>query len=82
MVQGRLQFAGKDIPVVVGGVVVNPGDMVVADGDGVIVVPRALARQVAEIAHGVLEDDKAGRRKLYDALGRALDDSVRGDDEN
>jgi len=76
MVQGRLQFAGKDIPVVVGGVVVNPGDVVVADGDGVIVVPRKVARQVAELALGVLKDDKAGRRALYQALGMPPDDSV------
>jgi len=58
--------------------VVNPGDVVVADGDGVIVVPRGLACQVAEVAHGVLQDDKAGRRKLYLDLGIAPDDSVRG----
>jgi regulator of RNase E activity RraA len=76
MVQGRLQFAGKDIPVAVGGVVVNPGDVVVADGDGVIVVPRKAARQVAELAHGILKDDKAGRRKLYEAIGMPLDDTV------
>ncbi len=76
MVQGRVQFAGKNITVVVGGVVVNPGDVVVADGDGVIVVPRKAARQVAEIALGVLKDDKAGRRRLYAALGMPLDDTV------
>ena len=76
MVQGRVQFHAKDVPVVVGGVVVHPGDVVVADGDGVIVVPRKAARQVAELARGVLDDDKAGRRRLYQALGMPLDDTV------
>ena len=38
MVQVRLQFDAKDIPVAVGGVQVRLGDMIVADGDGVIVV--------------------------------------------
>jgi 4-hydroxy-4-methyl-2-oxoglutarate aldolase len=77
MVQGRLQFDVKDIPVNVGGVLVQPGDVVVADGDGVIVVPRASARDVARYAHRELSSDKEARRKLYDALGMTLDDTVK-----
>jgi regulator of RNase E activity RraA len=76
MVQGRLRFDDMNVPVNVGGVLVHPGDIVVADGDGVIVVPRALARDVAKYAHRELANDKAGRRKLYEALGRELDDTV------
>lgn len=76
MVQGRLQFDTKDVPVSVGGVLVRPGDMVVADGDGVIVVPRDKAFDVATYAHRELENDKQGRRKLYEALGMPLDDTV------
>jgi regulator of RNase E activity RraA len=37
-------------PVAVGGVVVSPGDIVVADGDGVVVVPLRNAAHVAEVA--------------------------------
>jgi len=77
MVQGRVQFDAKDVPVSVGGVLVHPGDVVVADGDGVIVVPRGIAAEVARYARRELEGDKAGRRKLYEALGRELDDTVR-----
>jgi|UniRef100_A0A7C4PKC4 4-hydroxy-4-methyl-2-oxoglutarate aldolase len=76
MVQGRLQFDAQDIPVEVGGVTVYPGDVVVADGDGVVVVPRALAREVARYAHQEMSSDKASRRKMYEALGLPLDDSV------
>jgi regulator of RNase E activity RraA len=76
MVQGRLRFDDMDVPVSVGGVQVNPGDVVVADGDGVIVVPRAMAVDVARYAHQELANDKVGRRKLYEALGRELDDTV------
>jgi regulator of RNase E activity RraA len=77
MVQGRLRFDAKDVPVVVGGVTVYPGDVVVADGDGVIVVPRKIARDVAKYAQRELTNDKAGRRKLYQDLGMPLDDTVK-----
>jgi 4-hydroxy-4-methyl-2-oxoglutarate aldolase len=76
MVQGRLRFDAMEVPVSVGGVLVHPGDVVVADGDGVIVVPRAMAVDVAQYAHQELANDKVGRRKLYEALGRELDETV------
>ncbi len=76
MVQARLAFDSKDIPVCVGGVTVKPGDVVVADGDGVVIVPRAMAEEVARYAHQELKKDKVGRRKLYDALGMKPDSTV------
>jgi regulator of RNase E activity RraA len=76
MVQGRLQFADADLPVEVGGVVVNPGDVVVADGDGVIVVPCDAADDVAALAREVLDSDRAARRQHYEEAGRELDDTV------
>jgi regulator of RNase E activity RraA len=42
-------------PVAIGGALVMPGDIVVADGDGVIVVPRDRARSVAAFAREVME---------------------------
>lgn len=74
---GRNEIESVNRPVVIGGVTVMPGDVVVADGDGVIVVPRAVAREVAAYAHAVIEADKAGRRALYKALGLEEDASVR-----
>jgi 4-hydroxy-4-methyl-2-oxoglutarate aldolase len=35
-----------NVPIACGGVVVNPGDIVVADEDGIVVVPRSLAGEV------------------------------------
>ena len=44
------RFAGANIPVVCDGVHVNAGDIVVADADGVVVVPRAKAADVLAAA--------------------------------
>jgi regulator of RNase E activity RraA len=76
MVQGRLRYDAQDVPVCLGGVTVHPGDVVVADGDGAIVVPQAVACDVARLAREVHESDKVNRRRHYDALGRAHDDTL------
>lgn len=73
----RNEVESVNRPVVVGGVLVNPGDVIVADGDGVVVVPRDVALQVAEFAHKIIEGDKAGRRELYKKLGLPADASVK-----
>ncbi len=77
MVQGRLQFDVMDIPVQAGGVTVNPGDVVAADGDGVIVVPRKIAPDAAMYALRELRKDKVNRKKLYEDMGLPPDDTVR-----
>ena len=74
---GRNEIESVNRPVVVGGALVMPGDVIVADGDGVIVVPRRCAKEVAEYARKILDGDKAGRRKRYEELGLPLDDSVK-----
>src|SRR5688572_9970440 len=74
---GRNEVESVNRPVVVGGVLVKPGDVIVADGDGVVVVPRDVALKVAEFAHKIMESDKAGRRELYKKLGLPEDPSVR-----
>ncbi len=44
------RFAGAQIPLVCNGVPVNPGDIVVADSDGVAVIPKAQAQPVLNLA--------------------------------
>jgi 4-hydroxy-4-methyl-2-oxoglutarate aldolase len=73
---GRNEIIDVQRPVVVGGVLVHPGDVVVADSDGVVVVPRRVAVRVGQIAYQELADDMVGRRELYEELGRELDDTV------
>ncbi|MCB0688219.1 MAG: RraA family protein [Saprospiraceae bacterium] len=73
---GRNEIESVQKTVQVGGVQINPGDVVVADGDGVIVVPRKYAKRVAEAAQIILDGDKNGRRALYKQLGIPLDFTV------
>jgi regulator of RNase E activity RraA len=47
---GHYRFAGASIPVICDGVPVNAGDIVAADADGVVVVPRASAVQALKLA--------------------------------
>lgn len=76
---GRNEVESVNKPVSVGGVLINPGDVVVADGDGVVIVPRQYAPQVAEFAREILEKDKTGRRGLYESLNMELDQTVETD---
>jgi len=74
---GRNELESVNRPIVCGGVLVMPGDVIVADGDGVVVVPRAKAEAVAKYARKIMDGDKAGRRDLYKALKIKEDDSVK-----
>jgi 4-hydroxy-4-methyl-2-oxoglutarate aldolase len=74
---GRNEIESINRPIACGGVLVEPGDIIVADGEGVIVVPRGVAKDVAEYARATLDKDKTGRRGLYQKLGIAPDDSVK-----
>lgn len=74
---GRNEVESVNKPIVCGGVTVMPGDVIVADGDGVIVVPRTRAEEVAKYAQAVIAKDKNARRDIYKQLGLPEDPSVK-----
>jgi regulator of RNase E activity RraA len=47
---GHYKFAGSQIPVVIDGVTIHPGDIITADNDGVVIVPRARAVEILLLA--------------------------------
>ncbi len=51
--KGRIQLAGLQVPVIIGGVTVNPGDILRGDPDGVVAIPRARAAEVLAIAEDI-----------------------------
>jgi regulator of RNase E activity RraA len=74
---GRMITDSVNFPVSVGGVTVFPGDVIVADGDGVIVVPRAHALEVGKLAREIYVGDEKGRARHYEKLNIPLDSTVK-----
>lgn len=65
---GRNELESVNRPVTIGGVLVRPGDVVMADGDGVVVVPRERAEEVANAALPFL--DNIGRERYIKETGK------------
>lgn len=74
---GRLIAESYNFPVNCGGVLVYPGDVIVADGDGVIVVPREHALEVGRLARGINDEDEASRGERFNRLGIPPDETVK-----
>lgn len=53
-----------NVPVACAGVVVNPGDIIVGDDDGIVVVPQAWAEAVLDEARGRIADEAAWYERL------------------
>jgi 4-hydroxy-4-methyl-2-oxoglutarate aldolase len=64
--QGTVKNVPGDvnIPVVCAGVLVNPGDVIVGDADGVVVVAREAAEQVAQASQERLAKEEKSRERL------------------
>jgi 4-hydroxy-4-methyl-2-oxoglutarate aldolase len=62
--KGRATVAGYDVPVRCGGVLVNTGDVLFAEVDGVVVIPEKIAPEVLERALEVAERENRVRNDL------------------
>jgi 4-hydroxy-4-methyl-2-oxoglutarate aldolase len=69
---GRNEVESVNRPVIVGGVLVKPGDVIVSDGDGMIVVPRAHATEVAVSCPAGLNPQSCGSRRAPDLSRRSM----------
>jgi 4-hydroxy-4-methyl-2-oxoglutarate aldolase len=56
---GRGRVMAYDVPIRCGEVLVRPGELIFADYDGIVVIPKQVEREVLELAR-----DKAGKESL------------------
>ena len=76
MDQGRIQYENHNCRINCDGVCVEPGDFVVADNDGVIVVPKDVVYDVIKWGTQEMNNDKPARKYYYMKAGLPVDDSV------
>ena len=62
--RGRIKVVSINEPVACGGAHVSPGDVIVADGSGVVCVPAQHAERVAELAERYAADDRLAEGEL------------------
>ena len=72
---GHYKFGGANIPLMCDGVQVQPGDIVSADADGVVVVPRAKAEEILALAQQM--DFKEHSMYPFIEKFRSLQEAVR-----
>lgn len=76
IIPGRIETVEVQGTVSCGGVQVQPGDLVGCDNDGILVVPARIAAEVVPHALAILLHDMKGRRRLYEKLGKPMDETV------
>lgn len=69
---GRDEVVETDAPIVCGGVRIASGDLVVADRDGVVVVPRAVEDETLELALRKVEGEDVVRRELANGMAASV----------
>lgn len=72
---GHYRFDGANIPLTCDGVLVSPGDIVVADSDGVAIVPRAKAADVLATAQDM--DFKEHSMYAYIEKLKSIEEAVK-----
>lgn len=72
MFSGRKEELSINVPIACGGVVVNPGDFVVADLMGVTVIPQERAAEVVALAQEQAQREEETRKWV--AQGKTVED--------
>ncbi|HVW62994.1 MAG TPA: hypothetical protein VHC48_23245, partial [Puia sp.] len=66
--KGRGHVVAYDVPIECGGVLVNPGDLIYADFDGITVIPRSVEAEVIRMAKQKVHSENLSRTALLRGL--------------
>jgi 4-hydroxy-4-methyl-2-oxoglutarate aldolase len=80
---GYCHFLASNVPVVVGGLQIKPGDLLHADANGIVSIPHSIAAEVVELCHPFMEAEQVvidylrsgkatpeGFRQLIDSMSK------------
>ena len=65
---GRIDVDAFDVPITCGGVHIEPGDLVLGDHDGVVVIPAAAGETILRLAEKKVSDESVVRQKLAEGM--------------
>jgi 4-hydroxy-4-methyl-2-oxoglutarate aldolase len=65
---GRLDVVGHHLPIQCGGVLIHPGDLMLADHDGVVAVPQAAAEETLRLAEEKVSGENLVRKALAEGM--------------
>jgi 4-hydroxy-4-methyl-2-oxoglutarate aldolase len=65
---GRIDVDAYDVPITCGGVEVTPGDLVLGDHDGVVVIPSAAGEEIVALAEEKMRGENLVREKLAEGM--------------
>jgi regulator of RNase E activity RraA len=77
--RGRIAELAWDIPIAIGGINVEPGDLVIADGSGIVFIPKASEIEVLDKAEDIAAREAAMARAVED--GKPVSQVMGGDYE-
>lgn len=68
---GRVRVVDYNIPVIIGGVKITPGDLIFADLDGIVVIPRDIEKEVIDEAIERVNTESLVRKELAEGKSMA-----------
>lgn len=65
---GRWRVVDCNVPITIGDVLIQPGDFVVGDRDGVVIIPQTVGEEVIAKAEEVVHTENAVRKAILDGV--------------
>ena len=67
-IRGRWRLVNWNVPVVIGSILIHPGDLILGDRDGVVVIPQTIAEEVVTKAEAVVHTENLVRAAILQGV--------------